>query len=145
MGRREMPVFTLINSRVLLLMRPLLSGHGFYLFIILDSGWSLPRTWYGAGMTTKNLAFLMFVSPAKAGVQFRVFKRKDPPMTFRLLWIHWWIGGEGGRRNSDCGMQVKRVEKLGGRVWNFLVPRRRPPTLRGQTALLWSAGSKANR
>jgi hypothetical protein len=32
-----------------------------------------------AGMTTKNYAFLMFVSPAKAGVQFEDLKRKDPP------------------------------------------------------------------
>jgi hypothetical protein len=29
-------------------------------------------------MTTKNHAFLMFVSPAKAGVQFGAFK-KNPP------------------------------------------------------------------
>jgi hypothetical protein len=31
-----------------------------------------------AGMTTKNHAFLMFVSPAKAEVQFGAFKRENP-------------------------------------------------------------------
>jgi hypothetical protein len=38
------------------------------------------RAWIpaSAGMTTKNHAFLMFVSPAKAGVQFGAFK-KNPP------------------------------------------------------------------
>jgi len=30
-------------------------------------------------MTTKNHAFLMFVSPAKAGAQLEAFKRKGPP------------------------------------------------------------------
>jgi hypothetical protein len=30
-------------------------------------------------MRTKNHAFGMFVSPAKAGVKFEAFKRKGPP------------------------------------------------------------------
>jgi hypothetical protein len=53
-------------------------------FIFFKSSW-IPAS---AGMTTKNHAFLMFVSPAKlvpeclnpgAGVQFEAFKRKGPP------------------------------------------------------------------
>ena len=43
-------------------------------FIFFKSSW-IPAS---AGMTTKNHAFLMFVSPAKAGVQFEAFKRKGP-------------------------------------------------------------------
>jgi hypothetical protein len=44
-------------------------------FIFFESSW-IPAS---AGMTTENQAFLMFVSPAKAGVQFEDFKRKGPP------------------------------------------------------------------
>jgi len=44
-------------------------------FIFFKSSW-IPAS---AGMTTKNHVFLMFVSPAKAGVQFEAFKRKGPP------------------------------------------------------------------
>jgi hypothetical protein len=44
-------------------------------FIFSKSSW-IPAS---AGMTTKNRAFLMFVSPAKAGVQFEVLKGKGPP------------------------------------------------------------------
>jgi len=47
-----------------LLMRPKLSRLD---IIFFKSSW-IPAS---AGMTTKNHAFLMFVSPAKAGVQFR--------------------------------------------------------------------------
>jgi hypothetical protein len=44
-------------------------------FIFFKSSW-IPAS---AGMTPKNHAFLMFVSPAKAAVQFDAFKRKGPP------------------------------------------------------------------
>jgi hypothetical protein len=44
-------------------------------FIFFKSSW-IPAS---AGMTTKNHVFLMFVSPAKAGVQLEAFKRKGPP------------------------------------------------------------------
>jgi hypothetical protein len=44
-------------------------------FIFFKSSW-IPAS---AGMTTKNHAFLMFVSPAKAGAQLEAFKRKGPP------------------------------------------------------------------
>jgi hypothetical protein len=36
-------------------------------------------------MTTKNHAFLMFVTPAKAGVQFGVFQRQRPPINDELV------------------------------------------------------------
>jgi hypothetical protein len=52
-------------------MRPLSSGRGFY----LKASW-IPAF---AGMTIKNHAFLIFVTPAKPGVQFKVSKRKSPP------------------------------------------------------------------
>jgi hypothetical protein len=44
-------------------------------FIFFKSSW-IPAS---AGMTTKKDAFLMFVPPAKAGVQFEDLKRKGPP------------------------------------------------------------------
>jgi len=44
-------------------------------FIFFKSSW-IPAS---AAMTPKNYAFLMFVSPAKAAVQFDAFKRKGPP------------------------------------------------------------------
>jgi hypothetical protein len=44
-------------------------------FIFFKSSW-IPAS---AGMTTENHAFPMFVSPAKAGVQFEALKRKGPP------------------------------------------------------------------
>ena len=55
-----------------ILMRPKLSRLD---SIFFKSSW-IPAS---AGMTTKNHAFLMFVSPAKAGVQFEAFKKKAPP------------------------------------------------------------------
>ena len=48
-------------------------------FIFFKSSW-IPAS---AGMTAKNHAFL-FVSPAKAGVQFEAFKRKNPPTKWCL-------------------------------------------------------------
>jgi hypothetical protein len=54
-------------------------------FIFFKSSW-IPA--YG-GMAKKNHAFLMFVSPAKAGVQFEALKGKVlQPVMFRLLWTH---------------------------------------------------------
>ena len=43
-------------------------------FIFFKSSW-IPAS---AGMTTKNHAFLIFVSPAKAGVQFEALKKNLP-------------------------------------------------------------------
>jgi hypothetical protein len=51
-------------------MRPKLSRLDFIYFVVIPAS---------AGMTTKNHAFQVFVSPAKAGVQFEAFERKGRP------------------------------------------------------------------
>jgi hypothetical protein len=48
----------------------------------LDRDFFFGSSWIpaSAGMTSKNHAFLMFVTPAKPGVQFEVLKRKRIPV-----------------------------------------------------------------